>query len=153
VNSKSSILIFLPFVLIGVVILVSVFTSNKAYADLFSFPRGIAVDPSSNVFVAQSGKILKFTNTGGFIREWRSSGNDIAVDKSGNVFVTHDTRVLKFTNTGKFIRQWDFGGFSDGDFPAGIAVDKSGNVFVTDSDNDKSIQKFSNTGTIFYHFI
>jgi hypothetical protein len=49
-DSKSSILVLLAFVLIGIVTL-SVFISNKVYADGPDFPIAVTGDPSGNVFV------------------------------------------------------------------------------------------------------
>jgi len=127
----------------------------------FNQPRGISLDPSGNVFVADTGnhRIQKFTNTGAFIREWGQLGgqngqlrfpNDVAVDRSGNVFVadTGNNRTQKFTNTGAFIRTWGTTGTGDGQFqvPNRLDVDNTGNVFVSDGKNHR-IQKFTNTGS------
>jgi tripartite motif-containing protein 71 len=85
----------------------------------FSHPRGIDVDSSGNVYVADvsNHRIQEFTNTGKFITKWGSQGSgngqfqapsDVAIDGSDNVFVsdTSNQRIQKFTVTGKFIRQW-----------------------------------------------
>jgi tripartite motif-containing protein 71 len=115
----------------------------------------VAVDPSGNVFAADSygsfaegadgSRIVKFTNNGTFIKQWipRCSAGDIDIDPSnGNVFVT-GCGIQKYTNDGKFIRQW-------GKIVGGIAVDKSnGNIFVTAtnlSGSDDHIEKYTNTG-------
>jgi tripartite motif-containing protein 71 len=143
--------ILLIFVLVGSVMLGSVFTSNNTYAALKD-PIGVAVDPSNgNVFITAN-TIQKFSNDGKFIREW-GSGYSIAVDKSGNVFVTTNNltgnydHVEKYTNTGKFIRKWGSTGTDKGQFdkPGDITVDSKGYVFVADTGMDR-IQKFSNTG-------
>jgi sugar lactone lactonase YvrE len=126
----------------------------------FNYPNGIAVDPSGNVFVADTSnyRIEKTSNSGGFILEWGNhfyragikpdefnSAFGVAVDSSGNVLVTDNgnNRIQEFTNTGKFIRAWGSRGSATGQFVglAGIAVDSSGNVFVADSGNGR-IQKF-----------
>src|SRR5438309_81191 len=85
----------------------------------FEEPRGVAVDGSGNVFVADPGNnhIQKFTNTGTFLTQWGSSGTGdgqfvdprgVAVDGSGNVFVVDsgNERIEKFTNTGTFLTKW-----------------------------------------------
>ena len=50
----------------------------------FHTPAGVAVDPSGNVFVADSdnNRIQKFTNTGTFIRKWGSQGS-ASIDVTG----------------------------------------------------------------------
>jgi len=127
----------------------------------FNQPRGIDLDSSGNVFVADAlnHRIQKFTFTGTFIREWGQFGtqngqfrfpNDVAVNREGNVFVADigNDRTQKFTNTGGFIRSWGTTGTGDGqfEFPHSLAVAETGNVFVTERENHR-IQKFSNTGT------
>lgn len=71
---------------------------------------GIAIDPSNNVYVADSfeDKVQKFTNTGALITEFGSTGtadgqfntpHDVALDSSGNVYVTdtYNHRIQVFT--------------------------------------------------------
>jgi tripartite motif-containing protein 71 len=141
-NLRASILIF---VLVGIMTLVSIFTSNNNANAALKDPTGVAVDPFGSVFTSEAGKniIQKFTNTGTFIRQWESEGKQPATDSSGNVYVVSNNQIIKYTNDGKFIRQW-------GEIVGGIAVDKSnGNIFVLAtnlSGNDDRIEKYSNTG-------
>jgi DNA-binding beta-propeller fold protein YncE len=64
----------------------------------FYTPIGIAVDPSGNVYVADTGsdRIQKFDSNGNFLAKWGSFGTGdgqfhspygVAVDSSGNVYV------------------------------------------------------------------
>jgi len=123
-------------------------------------PRGIAVDASGNVYVADQDnfRIQKFTSNGVFITKWGSQGagdgqfnnlHSIAVDTSGNVYVVDNDnfRIQKFTSNGVFITKWGSQGIGDGQFNNlfGIAVDISGNVYVTDQNNHR-IQKFTSNG-------
>ena len=122
----------------------------------FYFPKGVAIDSSGNVFVADSrnNRIQKFTNDGNFIKAWGTFGSldgqfhwpaDVAIDSSGNVFVadTLNDRIQKFTNDGNFIKAWGTLGSLYGQFhsPYGVAVDSLGYVFVADTMNNR-IQKF-----------
>ncbi|KJU81430.1 NHL repeat containing protein, partial [Candidatus Magnetobacterium bavaricum] len=126
----------------------------------FSYPNGIAVDSSGNVYVADEDnhRIQKFSSSGVFLAKWGSKGSGdgqfyypggIAVDSSGNVYVadTYNDRIQKFSSSGVFLAKWDSKGSGDGQFyyPYDIAVDSSGNVYVVDASNDR-IQKFSSSG-------
>jgi len=126
----------------------------------FNAPRGIAIDRSGNVFVADTynDRIQKLTPNGQLIAKWGSHGSEnsqfvgpsaIAIDSGANIYVadTYNSRVQKFTSNGEFVKSW--GGFGSGDgefkFPGGIALDTSGNLYVADSWNYR-IQKFTSDG-------
>ena len=126
----------------------------------FQNPRGIALDSSGNVYIADTynDRIQKFKSTGEFIKTWGTFGSDngkfwwpydVDVDSSDKVYVADikNNRIQKFTNTGIFITTWGSTGKGSGQFynPVGVAVDKTGNVFVSDVGNDR-IQKFTDTG-------
>jgi DNA-binding beta-propeller fold protein YncE len=73
--------ITLAFSLLFLVTIVSMsnITSNVNAQNLitsFKYPEDVDVDPSGNVFVADTfnSRIQKFTNTGDFIRTWGSFG-------------------------------------------------------------------------------
>jgi sugar lactone lactonase YvrE len=121
----------------------------------FNFPKGIAIDSSGNVYVADSDnhRIQKFTADGTFITKWDSYGTGdgqfsypqgIAVDSSDNVYVA-GSRIQKFTADGTFITKW-FTADGQLSFPLSIAVDSSGNVYVADTYYSR-IQKFTADGT------
>lgn len=127
----------------------------------FNSPVGIALDPSGNIYVADTGnhRIQKFDSNGNFIRKWGSESTGdgqfshpegVAIDSSRNVYVadTSNHRVQKFDSNGNFITKWGSEGIGDGQFkfPVGVAVGGSGNVYVSDTEN-KRTQKFDSNGT------
>ena len=134
----------------------------------FTTPRGIAVDPSGNVYVTDAGgdttgQIQKFDANGNFIaRLGQNNGTaqgflsayGITADSSGNVYATDGSVeavsnvVKKFNSSGVF--QFAFGATvsSGGQFQlaAGIAVDSAGNIYVADY-LANVVRKFTSTGT------
>ena len=127
----------------------------------FNEPYFVTVNPSDNVYVAESGnhRLQKFNSTGIFITKWGTWGtgdgqfrnpSGVAVDSSGNVYVAdgNNDRIQKFNSTGTFITKWGSTGTGDGQFSylPGVAVDTSGSVYVVDCNNNR-IQKFNSTGT------
>ena len=127
----------------------------------FTYPRGIAIDESGDVYVsdAQNRRVQKFTSDGEFITKWGSPGtgdgqfngpHGVAVDPpTGDIYVVENdgNRVQKFTSDGEFITKWGSEGTSEGDFhfPQGIAVGSNGDVFVVDTFNHR-IEKFTKDG-------
>jgi len=126
----------------------------------FNDPRGIAIDSSGYVYVADKDnhRIQKFTSNGQFVTKWGSWGNedgqfnepiDIAIDRSGYFYVLErgNARIQKFTSDGQFLTKWGGWGNGDGQFkgPYGIAVDKNSYVYVADTENAR-IQKFTSDG-------
>jgi len=127
----------------------------------FSYPRGVAVDSSGNVYVADTNnnRIQKLSPNLNYLTNWGNSGSGdgqfsgpygVAVDSSGNVYVADsgNDRIQKFTSDGMFVKKWGAYGSGDGQFndPRGVAVDSSGNVYVADYYNYR-IQKFTSDGT------
>ncbi len=125
--------------------------------DQFNSPIGIAVDSSTNVYVADlnNHRILKFKSDGTLTKKWGSYGlgegqfarpNGVAVDILNNVYVadTGNNRIQKFTPDGTFITTWGSTGTGEGQFngPLGIGVDSSLNAYVVDANNHR-IQKFA----------
>ena len=88
----------------------------------FMTPASVSVDPSGNVYVADSGnhRIQKFDSNGNYLSKWGSIGNaegqfrvpqGVTADSSGNVYVVDlwGARVQKFDSNGTFQVMWGWG--------------------------------------------
>jgi IPT/TIG domain/NHL repeat/GYF domain 2 len=142
----------------------------------FNFPRGVAVDGSGNVYVADTNTIRKITpagvvttlagtagtsgsadGTGSAARFYSPRG--VAVDGSGNVYVadTFNSTIRKITPAGVVTTLAGTAGSvgsADGtgsaarfDDPSGVAVDGSGNVYVADTWNH-TVRKITPAGVV-----
>jgi tripartite motif-containing protein 71 len=134
----------------------------------FTSLRGIATDPSGNVWTLEAGnegvlgektRVQKFNSKGEYLAQFGKQGTGngefktpeaIVADSEGNILVadTGNNRVQEFNSAAEFVRKYGEKGTGNGQFesPRGIAVDSEGRVWVTDSGNDR-IQRFSAKGT------
>jgi sugar lactone lactonase YvrE len=142
----------------------------------FSSPRGVTVDATGNVYVADTfnNKIRKITPLGvvttlagsGTAGSTNAAGtlasfnrpHSVAVDASGNVYVADYTnnKIRKITPGGLVSTLAGSGtaGAANGtgtaasfNLPYGVAVDVSGNVYVADSSNN-IIRKINSSGVV-----
>lgn len=132
--------------------------------DELLFPRGIAVAPNGDVYVADTAthRVIKYTPQGKVIfvlgdgQAMQQVGKfdtplDVAVDSAGNLYVSDsgNSRIEKFDANGNVIDYWGTAGDGLGQFrrPSGLAVDEEGHVYVVDSGNDR-VQVFDSRGKL-----
>ena len=142
----------------------------------FSNPKGVAIDNSGNIYVADMSnhKIRKITSSGN-VSTFAGSGvasfanatgtsasfdtpSGIAADSSGNVYVadSFNHSIRKITPLGVVSTLAGSGtiGSTDGtgtsasfNTPRGVCVDSSGNIYVADTNNHK-IRKITSFGVV-----
>jgi DNA-binding beta-propeller fold protein YncE len=132
----------------------------------FSFPAGIAVGPTGNVYAADFGnqRVQMFDAAGTFLKAWGSLGSGdgqfqgpdgVATDSAGQVYVTEDSnqRVQLFDAAGNFITKFGSAGSGDGQFdgPFAVATGPGGSVWVTDAMNHR-VQQFTGPGAFIAKF-
>lgn len=139
---------------------------GSGVAASFSYPRGVAIDGSGNIFVADQGnnKIRKITASGlvttfagsgtsgtidgtGITASFNSPGS-ITIDALGNLFVTDYFTIRKISSSAVVTSvagsSFTLGGSIDGtgadasfNDPKGLVADALGNLYVADSENNK----------------
>ena len=148
----------------------------QAQMQVFNEPRGIDVDASGNIYVADfyNNRIRKITPSGEVTTLAGSSYGyqdgsgaearrfrihpDVAVDLLGNVYVadSYNHRIRKINSMGivTTIAGSGSGGFTDGlgtsarfNRPSGIAIDASGIIYVADRYNHR-IRTVSASGQV-----
>src|SRR5579863_4724646 len=129
-------------------------TETTIISSGLSYPSGIAVDGSGNLYIVDTGnaRLIKATpGSGGYTVSTIDSGLShagafgVAVDSVGNVYVgdSGNGRVLKETAGPDGYAQTTI---ASGLSPMGLAVDSSGNVFVADQLNDRILELTPSTG-------
>jgi len=136
------------------------FTPNNIEGS-FKEPKALAVDPSGDTFVADSGhdRVLEFNSARAYLRQFGSEGTGegqfkgiggLATNKEGDVYVSDigNGRVEEFSPTGAYLESFGSKGTFSGELwePTGIAIDSSGNVWVR-STYGVLVQEFSSTGS------
>lgn len=118
----------------------------------FISPRGIAISPTDDLYVADSGnnRIQVFSLKGLALRSvWDktcseenlfNNPTDVAIDSLGNVYVADrdNSRIQKFTSSGRFLLQFGDKGEVEGHLekPVHLAIDKEDRIYVVDEVKD-----------------
>jgi hypothetical protein len=123
-------------------------------------PRGVAVDASGNVWVADTinNRVVEYDKSGAFIRQIGglepgsaagqfNAPRGITVAPNGNVWVADygNKRLQAFSATGTFIRQVTLSSTEKLEGPYALAVAKDGSIWVSDIVSHR-IRHFSESG-------
>lgn len=124
--------------------------------------RGLAIDSSNNIYVANGSWIQKYKPDGTLLLSIMRPGTgdgefqsvaSVAVDSSGNIYATDQElhRVQKLDPDGVFVLKFGIEGDGDGEFdtPIGIAIIEvagpAEKIYVVDSGNHR-VQRFDSAG-------
>src|SRR5262249_47873305 len=127
-----------------------------------SFPIGLAVDTSGNLFIADGANYrIRKVSSGGIISTVAGNGtccysgdgsqatdaqlvpSSVAIDSDGNLFVSDSVRIRRITPTG--VISTVPGSDKSPGWVGGLAVDRAGNLFAASLNY---IRKFSPAGTV-----
>src|SRR5262249_33888926 len=110
----------------------------------FQQPRGIAVDASDRIYVADAGRlrIIRFQANGSFDMEFSTpvfgggpnAPADVAVGPDGNVYVTcgyASNQVLQYSPSGALLQS--FSSPNGVDAGTGIAISPTGAIFIVEN--------------------
>lgn len=130
---------------------------NGLSASFFS-PRGIAIDSSGNVFVADTyNAVIRKIDTNRDVTTFANvGGHDVDIGSDGTLYTITDFSVQKIAPNGTVTRITGANGlgYTEGasnvaqfQYPTGVAVDSGGNVYVGDTYNNV-VRKVSPLGVV-----
>jgi sugar lactone lactonase YvrE/phosphodiesterase/alkaline phosphatase D-like protein len=132
----------------------------------FHEPQDLTIDPSGNVWVADTGnsRVQEFNSKGEYLRKAGSSGSGdgqfgyltgIAADSEGAVWTVDgsNSRVEKFNSKGEYVSKFGSNGTGNGQFnwPWGISVDPSNDIWIVEQGGGR-IQGFNSKGEYLTQF-
>jgi streptogramin lyase/type II secretory pathway pseudopilin PulG len=142
------------------------FGSSGTSTGQFEGPTGVAINPSGNVYIADTNfgtstnRVEEFSASGTYLSGFtvtssKSITGGLAMDGSGNFYVSDSghQQIDKFNASGTLISQFALStpcGPSTSTFPEQITFDSSGNFYV--ADGKCQIQKFNTSGTVLSRF-
>ena len=117
----------------------------------FNKPRGVAVDSSGRVFVADlnNDRVCVFSSEGKYLSSIGKPGTKgeldrpsaVAIDNRDFLYVTEmvNGRVFVYDKEGEFVHSFGRCGSKEGEYsaPQDVTVDKSGNVIISDTYNNR----------------
>ena len=120
----------------------------------FQYVYGVAVGPTGNVYVADSGnyRVQEFDSSLNCLTSWSLAGHpvDVAVGANGDVYVADpdNHRIQVFDSNGSFLRMWGSYGTGEGQFlwPRSLTVAPDGDVYVADF-NGNRVEVFDSSGS------
>jgi sugar lactone lactonase YvrE len=128
--------------------------TQSLVANGFNFPKGVAVDGSGNVYIADNnnGAVLKQTLSGGSyapssVASGLAGPNGVAIDGSGNVYITEEGSGNVYKETlsgGVYTQSTVVSGLND---PTSLVVDGSGNVYITEAGTGNVYKETLSGGT------
>ncbi len=120
---------------------------GAAAPDYFYQPNDVVTAPNGDIFVSEghgagNNRILKFDNTGKFIKEWGKLGTGpgefdqphaLAMDSRGRLYVgdRNNNRIQVFDQNGTFIEE-----MKQYSRPSGVYIDKEDMIYVADSESE-----------------
>lgn len=121
-------------------------------------PRGIAVDDSGKIYVAdnRNHRVEVFDQSGKYVSEFDKGGTPegIAVSKAGDVIVIDrgNMTVEKYSQDGRLVSSFGSAGSNPGQLGNAerVATDSAGNIYVTEP-ND--VEKFDSNGSYVSYFV
>jgi sugar lactone lactonase YvrE len=118
-------------------------------------PEGVTVGDDGLVYVVDgsSQKIMVFSQTNQFVREWSVPSPLVIAVRNGRAVVGCVPGVAVFTTDGKLLSVWGRAGYGPEEFLTahGVAIADDGTVYVSDTNNLR-IKAYKPDGTLLWVF-